>query len=205
VISPWARQNYIDHTFTDQSSVIKFIEENWGVGGLGGGAFESLSGLQSNGSQAAPGSSNLGDLMSMFDFNPSDRRAPAIMLDDQTGEIIPGPAAGQNGQNGSQGQQGPPGPRGPQGPKGNPGKTPHVVCHVKVHKHRITVKCVEVGTKSKSKFAKARLVRGRVTFAAGSGRLAQFTMRERRRIRHGVYLLTVTVPGAAADHQVVVL
>jgi phospholipase C len=117
VISPWAKQNYIDHTFTDQSSVIKFIEENWGLGGLGGGAFESLSGLKPDGSQAAPGSSNPGDLMSMFDFNPQDQRAPAIILNDQTGEIIPqaqGPA-------GPQGQTGATGPTGPAGPSGSNG------------------------------------------------------------------------------------
>ena len=29
VISPFARKNFIDHTLTDQSSVLKFIEDNW--------------------------------------------------------------------------------------------------------------------------------------------------------------------------------
>ncbi|KEH15985.1 phosphoesterase family protein [Medicago truncatula] len=29
VISPYAKQNYVDHTMLDQSSVVRFIEDNW--------------------------------------------------------------------------------------------------------------------------------------------------------------------------------
>ena len=29
VISPFAKQNYVDHTMTDQSSILRFIEDNW--------------------------------------------------------------------------------------------------------------------------------------------------------------------------------
>jgi phospholipase C len=29
VVSPWARENFVDHTVTDQSSIIHFIEDNW--------------------------------------------------------------------------------------------------------------------------------------------------------------------------------
>ena len=29
VVSPFAKKNYIDHTLTDQSSVLRFIEDNW--------------------------------------------------------------------------------------------------------------------------------------------------------------------------------
>jgi phospholipase C len=31
VISPYAKKNYVDHTITDQSSIIAFIEDNWGL------------------------------------------------------------------------------------------------------------------------------------------------------------------------------
>ena len=31
MISPYAKTNYVDHTFTDQSSIIAFIEDNWGL------------------------------------------------------------------------------------------------------------------------------------------------------------------------------
>ncbi len=43
VISPWARQNFVDHTMTDQSSIIHFIEDNW-LGGqrIGGGSFDAI-------------------------------------------------------------------------------------------------------------------------------------------------------------------
>jgi phospholipase C len=29
VISPWSKQNYVDHTLTDQSSITRFVEDNW--------------------------------------------------------------------------------------------------------------------------------------------------------------------------------
>src|SRR5580658_8025396 len=38
VISPWAKENFVDHTVTDQSSIIHFIEDNWLSGQrIGGG------------------------------------------------------------------------------------------------------------------------------------------------------------------------
>jgi len=36
VISPWAQPNYVDHTLTNQASVINFIEYNWGLGTIDG-------------------------------------------------------------------------------------------------------------------------------------------------------------------------
>jgi phospholipase C len=43
VISPWARQNFVDHTLTDQTSIIRFIEDNW-LGGqrIGQGSFDGI-------------------------------------------------------------------------------------------------------------------------------------------------------------------
>jgi phospholipase C len=41
-ISPWAKPNYVDHTVTDQTSVLRFIEDNWGLGRIGGGSFDAL-------------------------------------------------------------------------------------------------------------------------------------------------------------------
>lgn len=32
VISPYAKHNFVDHTMTDQTSVLKFIEDNWSTG-----------------------------------------------------------------------------------------------------------------------------------------------------------------------------
>jgi phospholipase C len=43
VISPWARRNFVDHTITDQSSILRFVEDNW-LGGrrLGAGSFDTI-------------------------------------------------------------------------------------------------------------------------------------------------------------------
>src|SRR5215467_12188448 len=43
VISPWAKKNFVDHTVTDQTSVLRFIEDNW-LGGqrIGQGSFDSI-------------------------------------------------------------------------------------------------------------------------------------------------------------------
>ena len=42
VISPWAKANYVDNTLTDQTSVLRFIEDNWSLGRIGGGSFDAL-------------------------------------------------------------------------------------------------------------------------------------------------------------------
>jgi phospholipase C len=72
VISPYAKQNYVDHTLTDQSSIIRFIEDNW-LGGerIGQGSFDALAGTIDN----------------MFDFNSRPRTQPFI-LNQSTGEPI---------------------------------------------------------------------------------------------------------------------
>ena len=48
VISPYAKQNYVDHTLTDQSSVLRFIEDNWHLGRIGGGSFDEKAGTIEN-------------------------------------------------------------------------------------------------------------------------------------------------------------
>jgi len=42
VISPWARPNYVDHTVTDQTSILRFVEDNWGLGRIGAGSYDVL-------------------------------------------------------------------------------------------------------------------------------------------------------------------
>jgi len=43
VISPWARQNFVDHSMTDQTSVIRFVEDNWLAGQrIGQGSFDGI-------------------------------------------------------------------------------------------------------------------------------------------------------------------
>jgi len=43
VISPWARHNFVDHTITDQSSILRFVEDNWLRGKrIGAGSFDTI-------------------------------------------------------------------------------------------------------------------------------------------------------------------
>jgi phospholipase C len=50
VISPYSKKNYIDHTLTDQSSVLKFVEDNWLAGQRiqPGGSFDTIAGTIQN-------------------------------------------------------------------------------------------------------------------------------------------------------------
>ncbi|HEX3811301.1 MAG TPA: alkaline phosphatase family protein [Mycobacteriales bacterium] len=44
VLSPYSKSNYVDHSITDQSSVLKFIETNWQVGQIGDQSFDAKAG-----------------------------------------------------------------------------------------------------------------------------------------------------------------
>ena len=71
VISGLAKQNYVDSRMTDQSSIIRFIEDNWSLSRIGG---------DSNDVKA-------GSLFGFFDF---DQSAPKLLLDPSTGEPLKG-------------------------------------------------------------------------------------------------------------------
>ena len=66
-ISPWARENFVDHSTTDQSSVLRFIEDNWELGRIGDDSFDARAGSLDN----------------LFDF--SRPRPGRLMLDPRTG------------------------------------------------------------------------------------------------------------------------
>jgi phospholipase C len=70
LISPWAKHNFIDHRVTDQSSVIRFIETNWGLPHLGNGANDAIA----------------GSLDGLFDFERGERSG-RLLLDPTTGEV----------------------------------------------------------------------------------------------------------------------
>jgi phospholipase C len=44
VVSPYAKTNYVDHTLTEQASVIKFVEQNWQTGEIGDSSFDHRAG-----------------------------------------------------------------------------------------------------------------------------------------------------------------
>jgi phospholipase C len=75
VVSPFAKQNYVDHTLTDQSSVLRFIEDNWLSRARiqPGGSFDTIAGPLDN----------------MFDFDDRDEAGPRrLVLDEATGVVI---------------------------------------------------------------------------------------------------------------------
>jgi len=72
VISPWSKANFVDHTVTDQTSIIRFVEDNWLSGQrIGSGSFDALA----------------NSIDSMMDF--SSRHAKGkLILDEHSGEIV---------------------------------------------------------------------------------------------------------------------
>ena len=75
VISPYAKQNYVDHTLISQASVVRFIEDNW-LGGqrIGGGSFDATA----------------GSIMNLFNFSASPRTTP-LYLDPTLGTQVSTP------------------------------------------------------------------------------------------------------------------
>jgi phospholipase C len=71
VVSPWSKQNYVAHNITDQTSIIRFIEDNWQTGRIGDSSFDGIA----------------GDIQPMFDFKKHDLNPP-LVLSTTTGEIV---------------------------------------------------------------------------------------------------------------------
>lgn len=71
VVSPWARQNAVDHSVSDQSSITRFIEDNWLSGKrIGGGSSDAQAGR----------------LDGMFDFFLPRLFERKLILDETTGQ-----------------------------------------------------------------------------------------------------------------------
>jgi len=74
VISPRAKRNYVDHSINDTTSILRFIEDNWGLGRIGDQSFNA----------------SAGTILGMFDFDDHDWDRDAdgrkLFLDPTTGE-----------------------------------------------------------------------------------------------------------------------
>jgi phospholipase C len=68
VISPFARANFVDHTLTDQASILRFVEDNFRLGRIGSGSADAAA----------------GSLNGMFDF--SHPHSGRVLLDAATGQ-----------------------------------------------------------------------------------------------------------------------
>jgi phospholipase C len=69
VVSPYARENFVDGGVLDQTSITRFIEDNWSLGRIGDGSFDVIA----------------GDASALFDFK--HRRHERIFLDPSTGKV----------------------------------------------------------------------------------------------------------------------
>lgn len=72
VISRWAKRNFVDNTLTDQSSILRFIEDNWGTG--------RASDISAD--------NRAGTLRNMFDFTHSEPLNHRLFLDPTTGLLL---------------------------------------------------------------------------------------------------------------------
>jgi phospholipase C len=72
VVSPWSRANFVDHTVTDQTSILRFIEDNWLNGQrVGSGSFDALA----------------NSIVSMMDFS-SPHAKGKLILDENSGQVV---------------------------------------------------------------------------------------------------------------------
>ncbi|MGN8129739.1 phospholipase C [Paenarthrobacter sp. 22069] len=69
VISPFAKKNFVDHTETDQASILRFIEENWHTGTIGDSSADAAA----------------GPMDAMFNFH--HERNDKVLLNEQTGAV----------------------------------------------------------------------------------------------------------------------
>lgn len=76
IVSPWAKTNYVDHTVSDQTSILRLIEDLYLNGErLGGGSFDAQS----------------GSLLGMFDFSKgTPQNTGKLILDPDTGLVKAG-------------------------------------------------------------------------------------------------------------------
>jgi phospholipase C len=75
VVSPFAKRNQVDHTLTDQTSVLRFVEDNWLQGERiqPAGSFDTIA----------------GPLDHMFDFDDHKEDNPRkLILDEATGAVV---------------------------------------------------------------------------------------------------------------------
>jgi phospholipase C len=71
IISPWAKKNYVDHQIIDQTSILRFIEDNWQLGRIGDQSFDERA----------------DSILNMFNFTNS-HYAKKVLLNSSDGTIV---------------------------------------------------------------------------------------------------------------------
>lgn len=69
VISPYSKKNFVDHTQTDQASILRFIEDNWSTGQIGDSSADATA----------------GSISAMFNFH--HQRNDQVLLNEQNGTV----------------------------------------------------------------------------------------------------------------------
>jgi phospholipase C len=92
MVSPWSKVNYVDHTLTDQSSLLRFIEDNWGLDYIDGPATKDpFNGRRRPGFTVAPQKQSFdvvaGSFDNMFDDEP---HLQPFIINPKTGAVIEG-------------------------------------------------------------------------------------------------------------------
>ena len=193
LISPYAKPNYVKHTANDQTSILKFIEDNWNLGTI------ASPGNQSTDIDAA-------SLESMFDFAGPTRNGK-LLLDPATGappgtERVKAPVTETPGGGGG----GTPSPApSPTPPVAQPDPPKPTLGKLTLKTKLKTSKTVSVAiTAEKSPTVKTavrvRLLKGKTVVATSSTTIKSkkltVTLKSKKAIKHGKYLLVVTVTPA---------
>jgi phospholipase C len=204
VISPWAKQNFVDNTFTDQASIPRFIEDNWGLPRIGNESADSAAGTLDN----------------AFDFDQKFGHAPAVILDDNTGEVTkviqpdgqvdspsqsPAPSGSSNG-NGSGGNG--------NGSNGNGNgshgsssgsrtiviKLPTLSCTHAASSHSLVLTCTTHGGSNVQTLIRARMYQGRKLVSNRAGMVkhnrVKLTLSLGRQSRGGRYTIRLSIDAA---------
>jgi phospholipase C len=90
LVSPWAKVNYVDHSLTDQSSLLRFIEDNWNLNYIDGSAVRDAgNGRRRPGFTVAPQKQSFdvvtGSFDNMFD---DERHMDRFILNPVSGAVI---------------------------------------------------------------------------------------------------------------------
>jgi phospholipase C len=80
VVSPYAKRGFVDHTYNDYVSILKFIELNWHLSPLSNRSLDNLPNPQAdNGNPYKPTNGPaIGDLMQFFDFSQLRTDTPLL-------------------------------------------------------------------------------------------------------------------------------
>jgi phospholipase C len=73
VISPYSKQNDVDHTQVDQASILKFVEQNWQTGQIGDSSFDRTA----------------GSITGMFNFSAPQNREVLLASDGAVAKVVP--------------------------------------------------------------------------------------------------------------------